>query len=76
MKLSEIIQRVTPVIGKTYTLRNDKKLGDYSDFTVTVEAGPRNAGTDSEQYRVSWGTGSYDVDWIDTFMFDGATLKD
>ena len=59
-------------IGKTYRLRDDPALGDYSNSKVFVEAGPRNSNTPSEQYRVSWGRGAFDVDWIDANMFDGS----
>lgn len=63
---------VTPKIGSTYKLSNDKTMGDYAGDVIKVETGPRNGGTAAEQYRVSWGKGNYDVDWIDTWMFNNS----
>lgn len=74
MKLFEIYKEkptVVPEVGATYVLASDKKLGDYAGQKIEVEKGPRGSG-ESEQYRVSWGTGMYDVDWIDTWMFNGS----
>lgn len=56
-------------IGTSYLLRQDPKLGDYSGTIVDVEAGPRQP---NNQYRVSWGKGNYDVDWINSEFFAGA----
>lgn len=61
---------MVPEIGATYRLRNDPGMGDYAGSEVVVETGPRSAGTPDEQYRVSWGPGSHDVDWINTTMFE------
>jgi hypothetical protein len=58
-------------VGSSYQLSQNKALGDYAGDTVYVETGPRGSGP-SEQYRVSFGTGMYDVDWIDTWMFNNA----
>jgi len=68
MKFNDIIR---PEIGKSYRLSTNKKLGDYSGETVLVEKGPRGSG-DNEQYRVIYGPGAYDVDWIETYMFEGS----
>jgi hypothetical protein len=57
-------------VGRTYVLRSDKALGDYSGSTVTVEKGPRNP--DKPQYRVTWSEDPYDVDWIDLSLFEEA----
>jgi hypothetical protein len=70
MKLFEILN--LPQIGHCYRLAHNRALGDWADNIVYVETGPRNAGTESEQYRVSFGPGNYDVDWIDTAMFTGS----
>lgn len=48
---------------------------DYRGLLVYVESGPRNKGTPAEQWRVSSGPKMYDVDWIETNMFNGATKK-
>lgn len=69
MKSSEIIKK--PEVGKCYKLRRDPMLGDWSGLVVLVEKGPRGAG-DDQQYRASYGSGAYEVDWIDTIMFDGS----
>lgn len=64
------------LIGSVYRLRDDDKaLGDYSRSIVLIEAGPRGAGR-STQYRVSWGKNSWEVDWINIDLFDGATKID
>lgn len=62
-----------PIIGAKYQLRSSPELGDYSGSTVVVETGPRNEGSE-EQYRVAWGSGVCDVDWIHTTMFEGCRL--
>ena len=73
MKVFELMEsKFVPTIGKCYKLKDDKKLGDYANETVFVETGPRNEGTPAEQYRVSTGPKMYDVDWIDTTMFEGS----
>ena len=69
--------KVTPEIGAWYKLSPDASLvGDYAGETVEVETGPRNKGTSGEQYRISMGPGRYDVDWIDTWMFNDSTKLD
>lgn len=69
MLLNEIVG-FTPQIGKAYILSDNIKLGDYRNNEVYVETGPRGSGQ-SLQYRISYGPGNYDVDWIDAWMFDG-----
>lgn len=74
MKLFEIYKEkalVKPEVGATYRLAKNPQLGDFSNLKVEVEKGPRGSGAD-EQYRVSYGKGMYDVDWIDTWMFNGS----
>ena len=70
MKLNEIRLQPKPEVGKCYKLRNG--IGDFSNEIVFVETGPRNENLPSEQYRVSYGPGNYEVDWIDTSIFDGS----
>jgi hypothetical protein len=77
MKMAELFEATfRPQIGKCYRLADKPEHGDYAGETVFVETGPRNAGLPSEQYRVSTGPNNYDVDWIDTSMFDGAVEVD
>lgn len=70
--VNEAKNSTKPQISISYKLRD--QLGDYSNEIVYVEKGPRNKETQNEQYRVSFGPGAYDVDWIDTKMFRGATI--
>lgn len=75
MKLVEIAAlNSAPEVGKAYKLADSPELGDFRNLKVYVETGPRNAGTKSEQYRVSYGQEMYDVDWIDTSMFKDAKI--
>lgn len=77
MRITELLESAfKPEIGKCYRLADKPEHGDYAGLTVFVETGPRNEGKPNEQYRVSTGPAMYDVDWIDTTMFDGAVEVD
>lgn len=69
MRLDEIsTKKVIPKVGKFYKIANTKGNGDYAGEVVYVETGPRGSG-DNRQWRVSWGQGDYDVDWVDLELF-------
>jgi hypothetical protein len=75
MKIRDLFESTFPILGKTYKLRTDPALGDWSGTIVRVERGPRGIGKNM-QYRASYGKGNWEVDWIDQDMFDGAAEVD
>ena len=63
-----------PLIGAYYILDNNPEFDDYAGLKVLVEKGPRNKNTKDEQYRVRYGDGAFDADWIDLELFANAKL--
>ena len=65
-----------PLVGCCYILDNNPEFDDYAGLKVLVERGPRNKNTTREQYRVRYGYGCYEADWIDIELFNDAKLTD